>query len=233
MPLVQFIKTFRPEVEIMVMVNGPAKGTFNMAYRSKLLQFLSAQANCFPTIFPNFQALAKLWNRGVLSATSDRVLILNDDITITPNLSGSDFFSLLEQALTQKPDTFKINGSFSHFVISKAELMKVGFFDERLLGIGEEDGDFAWRYHETFRKEIPSVEIAGIENIQSKVADEGFTKGVGHYSQFNREFIKNQKYQEVLIGGHKGMFDKRSKKKLEDEKQYPYEEFYLKNRHKL
>lgn len=233
MPLITSIKALRPKVEIMVMANGPAKDVFDSTYRSKLLQFLSTQEACFPTVFPNFQALAKLWNRGVLSATNDRVLILNDDISITLNPSGDDFFKLLEHMLVQQPETFKINGSFSHFVVSKAELMKVGFFDERLLGIGEEDGDFAWRYHETYRKEIPSVEIAGIENIQSKVADEGFTKGVGHYSQFNREFIKNQKYQEVLIGGHKGMFDKRSKKKLEDEKQYPYEEFYLKNRHKL
>jgi hypothetical protein len=231
-PLIASIKNARPEVEIIVMVNGPAKGLFDGIYRTKLLQFLSSQENCFPIIFPNFQALAKLWNRGALTATSERTLIFNDDLSID-GASSPDFFTSLESALEHEPYAFKINGSFSHFVVSKAELIKVGFFDERLLGIGEEDGDFSWRYHEIFGREITSIDIPGITNIQSPLANEGFTKGVGHYSQFNRQFIKDHKYQEVLIGGYKGMFDKRSKKKLADEKQYPYEDFYLKNRDKL
>ncbi len=231
-PLIESIKVLRPAVEILVMVNGPVKSSFDAAYRAKLLQFLSAQENCFPTIFPNFQALAKLWNRGALTATNDRVLILNDDLSIDTKATP-DFFTVLETALESQTHAFKINGSFSHFVTSKTELIDVGFFDERLLGIGEEDGDFVWRYHETYGREISSIEIPGIGNIQSQLADEGFTKGIGHYSQFNRDFIKNKKYQEVLIGGHKSMFDKRSKKILPDEKQYPYEKFYLENIHKL
>jgi len=232
LPLIESIKTMRPSVEIVVMVNGPAKGRFEMGYRSKLLQFLSTQENCFPTLFPNFQALAKLWNRGALTATSERVLILNDDLSIDAACSP-DCLTSLEIALASEPHTFKINGSFSHFVVSKAELIKVGFFDERLLGIGEEDGDFSWRYHETYGREIASIDIPGITNIQSTLADEGFAKGIGHYSQFNRDFIKHEKYQAVLIGGYKGMFDKRSKKKLADQTQYPYEAFYLKHRDKL
>jgi hypothetical protein len=230
-PLIQSIKALRPEMEILAMVNGPAKGAFDATYRSKLLQFLSSQENCFPTIFPNFQALAKLWNRGALTSTNERVLILNDDLSIES--SSPDFFTLFEKALEESPHTFKINGSFSHFVTSKTELINVGFFDERLLGIGEEDGDFSWRYHETYDREIASIDIPGISNIQSTLADEGFAKGIGHYSQFNRDFIKNQKYQEVLLGGYKGMFDKRSKKRIADELQYPYEKFYLKHRDKL
>lgn len=231
-PLIGSIKALRPQIEIIVMVNGPAKGSFDGAYRSKLLGFLASQANCFPTLFPNFQALSKLWNRGALTATNQRILMLNDDLAIN-SIEPSNFFDHLESALGNQPHAFKINSSFSHFVASKEELIKVGFFDERLLGIGEEDGDFVWRYHETYGREIPSIDIPGIGNIQSKVADEGFTKGIGHYSKFNRDFIKNQKYQEVLVGGYKGMFDKRSKKRLSDEKQYPYENFYLDNIHKL
>ena len=230
-PLIQSIKTLRPEVEILVMVNGPAKGEFDREYRANILQFLSSQQNCFPTLFPNFQALAKLWNRGALTATNERALILNDDLSIES--CSPDFFTLLEKALRENLHTFKINGSFSHFVTSKTELIEVGFFDERLLGIGEEDGDFSWRYHEAYDRDITSIDIPGIGNIQSKLADEGFAKGIGHYSQFNREFIKQQKYQEVFLGGFEGMFDKRSKKKIADEVQYPYEAFYLKYRDKL
>lgn len=232
LPLLHSIKALRPQAEIIVMVNGPAKGAFSPEYRSKVLQFLASQENCFPTVFPNFQALAKLWNRGALTASNNHLLILNDDLLIDVTLNP-DFFTQLELALENELNAFKINGSFSHFVISKEELIRVGFFDERLLGIGEEDGDFVWRYHEVYAKEIPSINISGISNIQSKLADEGFAKGVGHYSKFNRDFIKNQKYQEALIGGYKGMFDKRSKKKLEDKNQYPYEAFYLQNRDKL
>lgn len=231
-PLICAIKTLRPQFEVIVMVNGPANVNFDPAYRSSLLKFLATQENCYPTLFPNFQALAKLWNRGAITATANRILVLNDDLSIDCD-QQPNFFDVLEETLRSEKKTFKINGSFSHFCLNKDELLDVGFFDERLLGIGEEDGDFAWRYFATYGQEILSINLPGITNIQSSLADSGFTKGIGHYAKFNRDFIKNDKYQEVFLGGHKGMFDKRSKKKLADEIQYPYERFYLKNRHKL
>jgi hypothetical protein len=114
--------------------------------------------------------------------------------------------------------------------VSKREVIDVGFFDERLLGLGEEDGDFYWRYHEKFNREIADIEIALIDNIHSDVTDGGYVKGIRTASQFNRNFIKKQKYKDILFGGYRGMFDKRVKKMLEDEVQYPYEDFYLKNK---
>jgi len=231
-PLICSIKALRPKIEVIVMVNGPAKVNFDPSYRSSLLQFLAGQEDCYPTLFPNFQALSKLWNRGALTATNNHILVLNDDLDID-YASRPHFFDAFEKALEIEKKTFKINGSFSHFCLNKEELIDVGFFDERLLGIGEEDGDFTWRYYATYGQDITSINLPGITNVQSPLADSGFMKGIGHYAKFNRDFIKNDKYQEVLIGGHKGMFDKRSKKKLVDEVQYPYEHFYLKNRHKL
>ena len=47
------------------------------------------------------------------------------------------------------------------------------------------------------------------------------------FSKFNRDFIKNTKYTNTLLGGYKGMFDNKVKQILPDEKQYPYEQFYL------
>ena len=111
--------------------------------------------------------------------------------------------------------------------------MEVGFFDERLLGLGEEDGDFFWRYHEKFNREIPNLDIGLIDNIHSDVTDDGYLKGIRTASKFNREFIKKQKYKDILFGGYKGMFDKRVKKILPDETQYPYEKFYLENKDRL
>jgi len=228
-PLIRNIKHERPGVEIVITANGSCRAPFNENYRQALLTFLSSQVNCFPVVFPNFQSLAKMWNRGILNASQDRVLVLNDDLNIPTNTENG-FFELLEQALIRQPGTFKINGSFSHYVIEKTELIDVGFFDERLLGLGEEDGDFFWRYHEKYGREIPSVKLPNIDNINSDIADDGYTKGIRTAAKFNREYIKNVKYKEVLIGGYRGMFDKRVKKQVPDEPQYPYETFYRINK---
>ncbi|MDH4450931.1 MAG: glycosyltransferase [Rhodoferax sp.] len=231
-PLIQSIKRERPEVEIIITANGSARANFNDGYRSALLAFLATQYNCFPIVFPNFQSLAKMWNRGILTASYDRVLVLNDDLRI-PSENEGDFFAAFEQALHRQPGTFKINGSFSHYVIEKRELIDVGFFDERLLGLGEEDGDFFWRYHEKFGKEIPSITLPNIDNINSDIADDGYTKGIRTAAKFNRDYIKNVKYKEVLLGGYRGMFDKRVKKQVADELQYPYELFYRENKERV
>lgn len=224
-PLIRSIKQERNEVEIIVTANGSARAPFNEKYRAALLSFLASQHNCFPIIFPNFQSLAKMWNRGMLTASQDRVLVLNDDLHIPAENDGG-FFAKFEGVLQRQPGTFKINGSFSHYVIDKSELIDVGFFDERLLGLGEEDGDFFWRFHEKFGREIPSVELPNIDNINSDISDDGYTKGIRTAAKFNRDYIKNVKYKEVLIGGYRGMFDKRVKKQVPDEMQYPYETFY-------
>lgn len=230
-PLVTQICLQRPELEIIVMINGRCKAPFNHNYRRQVLGFLAEQPNCYPTIFPSFQSLAKMWNRGILNASHDRVLVLNDDLKIHGDCSGTTgFFEGLEQSLAQHPTSFKINGSFSHFIINRSELIEVGFFDERLLGLGEEDGDFYWRYHERYGSEMGSVTIAGIDNVQSGIADTGYTKGIRTAALFNRRFIKEHKYRDVLLGGYRGMFDKRVKKVMADENQYPYEAFYLQYR---
>lgn len=231
-PLIRSIKQERPEVEIVITANGSCNAAFNESYRQELLAFLATQSNCFPIVFPTFQSLAKMWNRGILTATHERVLVLNDDLNIRAE-SGHGFFDALEQALASQTGTFKINNSFSHYMISKAELIGVGFFDERLLGLGEEDGDFFWRYHEKYDLEIPSVSLPDIDNICSDIADDGYTKGIRTAAKFNRDYIKNVKYKEVLFGGYRGMFDNRVKKQVPDETQYPYESFYRLNKDKV
>lgn len=231
-PLITSIKQQRPDAEIIVTANGNCGAPFNENYRQALLAFLATQSNCFPVVFPTFQSLAKMWNRGILNASQEQVLVLNDDLRI-PAGSDDGFFDQLEQVLARQSGTFKINGSFSHYMIRKSDLIEVGFFDERLLGLGEEDGDFFWRYHEKFGNEIPSVTLPHIDNVCSDVADDGYTKGIRTAAKFNRDYIKNVKYKETLLGGYRGMFDKRVKKVVADERQYPYETFYRLNRDKV
>jgi hypothetical protein len=231
-PLITEIKAQRPDVEVIVTVNGPGKGDFEPNYRANVLSFCAEHPKVYPTVFPNFQSLAKMWNRGVLTASNRRVLVLNDDLYLRRNTQDC-FFDAFERALLNQVGTFKINGSFSHFVLDKQELMEVGFFDERLLGLGEEDGDFYWRYHQRYKREIPNVEVSLIENVQSDLADDGYTKGIRTAAKFNRDFMQNVKYKSTLLGGYRGMFDNRVKQVLEDERQYPYEQFYLDNKKKL
>lgn len=231
-PLVAEIKAQRPDIEIIVTINGPAKDAFDEGYRSNILQYLAQFTKVFPTMFPSFQSLAKMWNRGALTASHNRILILNDDLKLGRGSKGC-FFDGLESALSEHIGSFKINGSFSHFIVDKKELIEVGFFDERLLGLGEEDGDFFWRYHQRYQREIPSVNLNLIDNVQSNLADDGYTKGIRTASKFNRDFIQNVKYQNTLLGGYRGMFDKKVKQVLKDEKQYPYEQFYIDNKSRL
>ena len=76
-PLITQIQAQRPGIEIIVMINGLCKAPFNPSYRQHVLHFLAEQPNCFPTVFPSFQSLAKMWNRGILNASNERVLVLN------------------------------------------------------------------------------------------------------------------------------------------------------------
>jgi hypothetical protein len=228
-PLLAQIKEQRPNLEVIVMINGSAKGPFDEVYREQILSYTSRFSRVFPTMFPNFQSLAKLWNRGALTTTYDKVLILNDDLELKL-ANGKSFFDGLELELARNSGTFKINGSFSHFILDKRELIDVGFFDERLLGLGEEDGDFYWRYYKKYNKEITSVQLGLIDNVQSEIADEGYVKGIRTASKFNRDFIQNSKYKNALLGGYRGMFDNRVTQVLRDEKQYPYELFYRENK---
>jgi predicted glycosyltransferase involved in capsule biosynthesis len=153
--------------------------------------------------------------------------MLNDDVKIL----NSKFFEDVEKNINN--ELFTINGSWSHFVANRNQMIELGFFDERLLGIGEEDGDFVWRYYQQFRQEIPSLKLRYIDNTGSDLSDDGYKKGIRHYSQFNRDFIMKEKYKKSFIGGYKGMFDHQVKQILVNEKQYPYEEFYLSNKSKL
>jgi predicted glycosyltransferase involved in capsule biosynthesis len=173
-----------------------------------------------------------MWNRGALTAIGSRSLVLNDDIKVM-QAQGTSFFDNLERALSEQEGSFRINGSFSHFILDKSELIEVGFFDERLLGLGEEDGDFFWRYHQRYQREIPNSELGLIENVQSDLADDGYTKGIRTAAKFNRDFMQNAKYKPTLLGGYRGMFDQRVKQVLEDQQQYPYERYYLDNKSKL
>lgn len=103
---------------------------------------------------------------------------------------------------------------FAYFIIDRSELDRVGWFDERFLGIGYEDIEFKRRYKSIIGKDIFNIEgIPGITTYFDKenaVVNQKVNNG--KYSAFNHKVYN--------------LF-------LKPEKQYPHETFYWDNYDKL
>jgi hypothetical protein len=185
-PLLEGIQRGRPGIEITVCVNGEHCQPFDQKYRCEILRYLAQFDNVFPMVFTQFRSLAKLWNTCVWNATNDHIFILNDDVSI-----DSDFYDTFEEKIKDGRLTFKINNSYSHFSVSRLELDAIGWFDERLLGVGEEDGDMQLRWEETFKRPFESVRMGGITNhFEQDECQIGIRKVNNKYSAFNRNFMR-------------------------------------------
>ena len=234
--LVPLIKSLAAQnvdgVEIVVTVNGENGVPMNKEYRSNILRFCSEYPNVYPVMFPMFRGLSKLWNTGIVHTSGEYVCLLNDDISVPP-----DFIQKTIALIDSVQSSFLINSSYSHFVVKREEIDALGYFDERLLGIGEEDGDFAWRYISMFNKQVPWYPIDGINNYVDGLHDYKPTNIRTHsglkYSLFNRAFIYEYKYEKGVETDVRGFFDYPMTCKLPVASQYPYEKFYIKNKKQL
>ena len=220
-PLIKFIKD-NSDLEVVVCINGSLREEFDQNYRKELLQFLSEYDKVYPMIFTSFRSLSKLWNNLIINSTKDNILILNDDVKIL----NSKFFEDVEKNIAN--DLFTINGSWSHFVANKPQMIELGFFDERLLGVGEEDGDMVFRYINKYGQYPKNIISENLFNISSQENQDKMKKGIGKYSLFNRVFMFNHKYT-MNPNGIKGMFDYPVAQNIPDANLYPYEKFYLDN----
>lgn len=232
-PLLKRIREYTDN-EIVIAVNGENNRAFSEEYRSKLLKCISDHKNVYPIFFPQFRGLAKLWNTIAIHATHDHILMLNDDIMI----ENPNFMSEVSNTVSRNGGkTFLINRSWSHFLINRDELDALGYFDERLLGIGEEDGDMTWRYIKQYGDAIPSFKIKGFQNfaeetVRSYKPTNILTHSGTKYSLFNRKFIHEEKYMPATEG-MRGMFDTAVVMKDPGQNQYPNEHFYRSRRSEL
>jgi hypothetical protein len=117
------------------------------------------------------------------------VLILNDDI-----YCDLEFRYHLEK-LEDLPTIFTLNGSFSHFVINKEVISRVGWFDERFIGVGWEDGDMICRL--AFRGvPLEHIPLEGLRNYVAGQKDTGWAKkstAIYHkYAGVNLEVFKKK-----------------------------------------
>jgi hypothetical protein len=137
--LLQLIRVF-PDTEIVVTVNGHYNREKQVVYVEEICSFLKQFKNVKVITFVEAQGLSKLWNLIVLNSTNECVFIFNDDLEITP-LFRRD----LDKSGILKTKIALINQSWSHFMISKQMINKVGWFDERFPAIGNEDEDYECR----------------------------------------------------------------------------------------
>lgn len=226
--LVNFIRK-KGNWPIILAVNGDYKESFDEEYRKHILNFASFTENCYVTMFPEFRSLAKLWNTILITSPTDWNLVINDDVIITHDFP----FKVLENSARdhKDPEVFAINGSWSHYFVHRKLIADVGWFDERLLGIGEEDTDMVWRIKNT-GKTVFKPMIGSIGNIHDNLKPVNIKCGAMHYSEYNRNYIFNEKYKKD-DEGIEGMFDFKAKNQIENINAYPNEAFYWDNKYKL
>lgn len=220
-PLLRQIRCFCPRVNILVCVNGNHNQSFDEAYRRDLLAFLARHRRTFPIVFPEFRGLAKMWNSLIVHSPSNHMLLLNDDVTIF----NPEFFEEILRIVKVEKKSFKINGLWSHFIVNRQEIDEIGYFDERLLGVGGEDGDMEWRYINKHGKRILNARIPYVLNHWSMEKHDNIKIGTyNKYSAFNHTHM-DKKYA-PRADGIKGLFDEERVNILPDENLYPYERFY-------
>jgi len=212
------------ENKIILCINGEKDGQFNEEYRKNILNLCLKYENIYPIFFIEMRGLSKMWNTIINTSVDNNILMLNDDLEIcndnlflqiNSHINSSSFVSLT-----------KINNSFSHFLIKKDVINQIGYFDERLLGFGEEDGDITFRFQ---KNNIPihNINLNGFVNIISEIRHEHVKSGIGKYSKINRDYIYGQKYCTDYNSNIKGMFDTPMKQVVEDVNCYPLEKYFL------
>lgn len=229
-PLIKQIREFRPDVEIMVAINGELDH-IDQTYRKDVLSFISEYDYIYPNVYTSFRSLPKLWNNLMINATNHLILTLNDDITI----QSEKFFDGLEEYIKSE-NFFKINGSWSHTLMDRRVMSKIGWFDERFLCIGEEDGDIEWRIGKlTNGQRVTSLELPDIVNhVDPEDCLIDIKKVNGKYSQFNLDFTYNHKYEvNNETGEQYGINPRKLVCKSPTPPQHVVEPFYWENKHLL
>ena len=220
-PLLTQIKKHWPDVEIICPVNGVHNSVFPQGYRRDFLNFISDYDFVYPAFFPKFRSLASLWNHCLIASSNDSVLVLNDDVQFT-----DEFFDPFLQL--DDPRTFTLNKSWSHFVANRREINEVGWFDERFLGVGNEDGDMNWRYNKFFDRAVTNHQVPGVLNFSSQTTgDLDNQRKTSKYSMFNHHFFR-EKYEINPSGFSDGWTWDGNKliQKLDDVNAHPTESFF-------
>ena len=222
--------------KIFICVNGEKDGNFDEEYRIKVLNLCASYPKVYPIFFVEIRGVSKLWNTLLVHSDTDHVMMLNDDILITSN----DVFDKTQEYINSKDfnGLTMLNSSFSHYIVDRKLIDSLGYFDERLIGFGEEDGDIVYMLIKSYGKTVNILWVEGLHNIISEIRHTEVKKGSINnrehkYSDFNRKFVYGVKYSTDMTSQFKGFFDTPMKQNLPNEKVYPYEKFYWDNKNNL
>jgi predicted glycosyltransferase involved in capsule biosynthesis len=186
--IINLLKYF-PDKQIIIIINGHPDKIKNILYLKEITQWLSSIKIQYIT-FEDHQSLSKCWNWISLMSSSENILFLNDDILIKKYFR-EDF----EKNLSNNFDFFTINNSFSHFLLNKKIIKKVGWFDERFLGIGQEDGDYLIRMTQK-NIELKNLSCRDIINYIAPSTNSSFQKissiTDNKYSSVNKLFMETK-----------------------------------------
>lgn len=222
------VREFNTESDIIICINGEKDADFNQEYRKKVLNLCSLHNNVFPIFFCETRGLSKMWNTCIIHSPTEDLLILSDDIRIHSKAIFNFTSSLINS--NNYKGICKINNTFSFFIVNKNLMNQVGYFDERLLGFGQEDKDITYRL---LCMDIPvqDSKVDDLDDIDSDIRHNEIINNQSKYSKFNESFILNKKYKKVAKG-IKGILPFPCKKVLEDQNSYPHESFFMENKSK-
>jgi len=242
-PLLAKLHKQRPNVEKVVFVNGQHKEVFSEEYRRGMLQYASYFPNTFLVMSPFMRGCSFMWNASVNYTSSDYVLVLSDDVIVLDGFFD-EFEAMLAHNHNLGDESFRINWHWGHFCMWRKDLIdpsRVGYFDERLIGFGEEDGDWMWRFQNRFNRHMRNYETDKLPFNTDNTCLPGKntkTHSGSKYSAFNRTFQFEQK-MELDLGGTNnacGVYaDKpqRTRPGMETPNMYPGETWYRENIDKL
>ena len=195
----RFTKYFRPLLEDLCFLfpRTPvivcANGHVDVAEHEKYLIEIAEFCKRFPqvTLVPYHEprGLAEIWNEICRRSVPNKVLILNDDLVLTP------FFGRwFERAGVWDERIVLINGVFSHYLVDTSLVQELGGFDEKFVEIGGEDDDFTFRLAEQGIS-LPSVYCNHVRNASEPLARNSFgfdMTGTSRYSDKNAQVLREK-----------------------------------------
>ena len=186
LPLIKQLISLFPDTQIIIAINGYYDHDVQEHYLKKITSLLDTFKNVTYFYYDEGQSLSKLWNQLIIHTDNEKVFIFNDDIKL-----ASGFRTSLEKSTILNRDYGIINSSWSHFLISKPIIKKVGWFDERFPGVGYEDQDYEIRLA---LKEVPliDVKVAHLKNIVYKTKDFSYGKNIA--TDFEKYTSSNGKH---------------------------------------
>ena len=225
-PLIESIRAADIDLPIAVFVNGNLNGDHDLEKRSNFILKLGSIPNVSVICSNVMTGISRNWNLGIQLLGADYVLCLSDDLELKNGIKKDleSAFSIAEK------EELVLIGSFASFIISTKCIEKIGWFDERFLGFGEEDGDYVYRFIAEYKREPKNYYTSAVRHLDLQSRGDDISNA-GKYSLFNLAF-RNVKYKQCSTG-ILGMFDHPLTKVIDDYNLHPMENFRRKNAHLL